>query len=265
MANIESDADVGNDAECAGGGTPYAYFLLDGGNSVDIGDMVHVGQCLEAFQHHRDAGAVIHCFAGHERSGQPHHFAVDRRQVPDVDQISQLFLGVISDVNVQIFHGHSLVSFRRSLYMGRLGPDHTWKFSFAVDYDFLGQQHPLVDAADSAEAQKTFIFDFGDNKPNFVHMGGQHYLRPAGLLRGRPGPLHHDQIAQFVPADLVSPRAVLLQIICYAVFVAGNSGAFRQVGQYFFDIHCDSLLCHLQLRQNQSLFIIAQYANLIVL
>ena len=48
--------------------------------------------------------------------------------------------------------------------MGRLCADDTRECSFpAVDYNFLGQQHPLVKTANSTEAQEAFLLNFGDD------------------------------------------------------------------------------------------------------
>ena len=75
------------------------------------------------------------------------------------------------------------------------------------DLHRLAGENPGVNSADAGKAQRTLFFDFGDHRPDLVHMG--HQGQREGLLAGVLSFLVSYQVAQAIPPH---PGRIALQI-----------------------------------------------------
>ena len=81
------------------------------------------------------------------RDRQIHYIPFQSDQVADSHRFGCLVFAVKTNVDKEVFHFYCFALFPRSLNMGRFRPNNTDQGLFSVDDHFLGQENPLVKAA----------------------------------------------------------------------------------------------------------------------
>lgn len=186
------------DAECGGLCAAEADFFLDGEGGVEIigGFATALFEIAEGFDEKENAGTVVerldvYAVAHADERGKA------RDEVANGDGFREFLFGE-SGVDEVIFDLDYLVALFGRHDVDRLATHDAGDVFFAMDEDSLGGEGFRIESADGEEADKAFVINVGDDKPDLVHVRGGHGFFGRGLAFDEG-----DDVAHVVGSDLV--------------------------------------------------------------